>query len=60
MFSTKIAMRVQLFTDNNLWWEVSVSGTSSGNLAVSYPHLSYGEALWPQNKVFSEFSNLKK
>lgn len=59
MFSTKIAMRVQLFTDNNLWLEVSGSRTSSGNLAFSYPHLSYAVALWPQTKVFSEFSNLK-
>lgn len=57
MFTTKIAMIVQLFTDNNLWLEVSGSGTSSGNLAVSYSHLSYGVALWPQTKVF--FRNFK-
>lgn len=55
MFSTKIAMRVQLFTDYHLWLEVSGSGTSSGNLAVSYPHPSYGVALWPQTKVFQNF-----
>lgn len=52
MFSTKIAMRVQLFTDNNLWLEVLDSRTSSRNLAFSYPHLSYGVALWPRTKVF--------
>lgn len=44
MFSTNISMRVQLFTDYNLYLEVSGSGTSSGNLAVSYSHLSYGVA----------------
>lgn len=63
MFSTKIAMRVQLFTDNNLWLEVLGSRTSSRNLAFSYPHLSYGVALWVgcTNSNFSKtFSILKE